>query len=101
MRWGHAQEGVRKAEEIIPDIILMDVDLPGQMNGIDAVELIKSDPKMASIPIVFLTADQTPNTVRRCQEVGGTAFLLKPIRRNLLLERIREVAETSLLNLHD
>ena len=86
-----APEGMRKAEEILPDVILMDVDLPGPLDGIDAVEMLKSDPKLAPIPVIILTADQTPSTWQRGKAVGCDIYLLKPIRRTLLLRTIMQV----------
>ena len=57
-----AHDGIRQAETILPDVILMDVDLPGGMDGIDTIKIIKSDPKLAEVPVIILTSEKTYTT---------------------------------------
>jgi two-component system, response regulator PdtaR len=59
----------------VPDLILMDIELAGKMDGIDAAKQIHSE---WSIPVVFLTASGDSDTVRRASEVEPYSYLIKP-----------------------
>ena len=82
-----AEEGVRLAQEIVPDLILMDVFLPS-MNGLQATEILKKDKKTRDIPIIALTAYAMSETSKNCLEAGCDGFLTKPIGRERLLQEI-------------
>ena len=69
-------EGVEKAKEITPDIILMDIMMP-RKNGIDALKDIKADPKLAQIPVVMLTNFGEQEFVKQSTEAGASAFIIK------------------------
>ena len=71
--------GLDMAHQEKPDLILMDVNLPG-ISGIEATQRLKADPMLAHIPVIGLTADDTITTRRRMQSVGCDGFLLKPFR---------------------
>lgn len=71
-----------------PDLILLDVLLPG-MNGIDVLKHIKSDPQLAVIPVVVMTASGDSSVHRECVEAGCNGFVLRPFTRKVLLDAIR------------
>jgi CheY-like chemotaxis protein len=71
-------EGVRKAVADLPDLILMDIAL-GAMDGWEATQLIKADPRTALIPIIALTAHALESDRRRSVEVGCSDFDTKPV----------------------
>jgi two-component system, response regulator PdtaR len=68
------EEAVKKAEEIQPDLVLMDVKLEGDLDGIDAAERIRSQ---YGIPIIYLTAFSDVNTVQRAKITEPSGFILK------------------------
>jgi len=71
-----------------PDIILSDLHMPGE-NGFDFVRRIKADPKLASVPIVFISSSVWGDQDReRAIRMGITRFLLRPIEPHALLEEI-------------
>ncbi len=72
------EEAVAKAAESGPDLIVMDIRLPG-MDGLEAARLLKSDPGTASIPIVAITAHAMPEDEARILEAGCQAYLPKPL----------------------
>lgn len=74
-----AAEGLVMAREEKPDLILMDVWLPGEIDGFAATELIKSDPDLKDIPVVVLTAQHAGGVQMRAAAVRCDAFLSKPI----------------------
>jgi CheY-like chemotaxis protein len=72
-----AKEGIAKAEEEHPDVILMDYMMP-EMNGVDCLKYLRSNPKTESIPVLFLTAYQNLTEPRRFQAMGAVGAIAKP-----------------------
>lgn len=73
-----ADVSLRLAAAEQPDLILMDIQLPG-MSGHDAARRLKADPATAGIPVVALTAHAMLGEEARAREAGFDAFLTKPI----------------------
>jgi len=80
--------GIHWLEETSFDLILLDVMMPEQ-DGFDVCLEIKSKPKLASIPIIFVTAKADRESMVRGFEVGGEDYILKPYDAQELLARIR------------
>jgi len=74
---GH--EGIRLARLLRPDLILMDILMPG-MDGFEATADLKSDPTVAHIPVVALTADPSIESTERARQAGFAGFITKPAR---------------------
>jgi two-component system, cell cycle response regulator DivK len=72
------EDGVTMARERVPDLILMDIALPG-IDGVDAARLIKAEEATASIPIVALTASVMQADRNRIGEAGFAGIISKPI----------------------
>ena len=83
-------------EKIIPDLILLDVDMP-EMDGFQAMEALKADKRLKSIPVVFLTARLDEDSEIRGFEMGALDFISKPFSKPVLLKRIENHIETDLL----
>jgi len=73
-------------EEVSPDLILLDVNIPG-INGLDLARMIKDDAKLSSIPVVATTANVLVGDKERCLEAGCDEYLPKPLD----IRRLREV----------
>ena len=86
------EEGVRMAQASKPDLVLMDIQLPG-ISGIDALKQLRSDAATAKIPIVAFTASVTPTDRTQISEAGFDGFLSKPINLKEFLETVRRVLE--------
>jgi two-component system, cell cycle response regulator DivK len=72
------EEGVARARDGLPDLVLMDIALPG-MDGVEAAHQLKSDSATASIPIVALTASVMQADRARFQAAGFAGLIAKPI----------------------
>ena len=86
------EEGVRVALEKIPDVVLMDIQLPG-INGIEAFRQLRGDPRTAAIPVVALTASVTPTDRTQITQAGFNAFLGKPIDLKEFLATVKRMVE--------
>ncbi len=75
---GSAEQGLELARSLLPDVILMDIRLPG-MDGITAVRQLKAEPATASIPVVALSAQAMRSDLAAAQAAGCTGFITKPI----------------------
>jgi CheY-like chemotaxis protein len=85
-------EGVRRAEEESPDVILLDVMMPG-LDGPSTLAALRSNPKTASIPVVFLTAKAMPSEIARLKDLGARGVLTKPFDPIDLPNQVRSALE--------
>ncbi len=76
-RDGHS--GVIRARAAQPDVILMDINLPG-ISGIKAMQMLRDDPTTARIPVVALSANAMPSDIEKGLEAGFFRYLTKPIK---------------------
>jgi CheY-like chemotaxis protein len=81
-------EGVRCAQAVHPDVVLMDVAMP-RMDGLEATRRLKNNPETASVPIVILSAFTTLQDRERALEAGASEFLPKPCDPETLATRLR------------
>ncbi|MDH5720228.1 MAG: response regulator [Spirochaetia bacterium] len=89
------EEAVKKAEEIKPDIILMDIQLKGKMNGIEAAETINN---LFHVPVVFATAHSDENHLEKAGLVHPYGYLVKPIHERDLLITLKMALHSSKLD---
>ena len=82
-----AEAGIRKARETIPDLILMDIQLPG-MDGLAATRLIKKDPALKNIPVVALTAYAMEKDKKEAIAAGCIGFIAKPIDTRIFVNAV-------------
>ena len=73
--------GVELARLHVPDVILMDISLPG-MSGIDALNILRKDPATAHIPVIAISANAMPRDIEKGLEAGFFRYLTKPIKVN-------------------
>jgi two-component system cell cycle response regulator DivK len=85
------EEGVALAESERPDLILMDIQLPG-LDGYEAARRIKANPALARIPIIAVTSYALSGDDRKAFEAGCDAYVTKPFSPRALLAKIREYA---------
>ncbi|MEO5786577.1 MAG: response regulator [Casimicrobiaceae bacterium] len=86
---GTGEDGVRLAREHCPDLILMDIQLPG-MSGIEALQVLRSEPGTADIPVIAVTASVMQQDRTLITEAGFDAYVGKPIDLKTFLEAVRD-----------
>jgi two-component system, cell cycle response regulator DivK len=89
---GTAELGIELARRHTPELILMDIQLPG-MDGVSALGQLKADPTAAKIPVIALTAFAMKDDRERFRSAGFDGYLVKPINIRELLEVVREFCE--------
>lgn len=104
----NGEEGIKIAKEHKPDLVLMDIMMP-KMDGMEAVEKMRADDDLKSIPIIFLTARSDEKTEVEGLNKGGDDYITKPISTTKLISRIKAVMrrfdeteeEVNRLDVHD
>ncbi|MBN2409325.1 MAG: response regulator [Candidatus Aminicenantes bacterium] len=86
----NGQEGIKLAREDRPDLILMDMIMPG-MHGLEATIKLKEDPLTMEIPIMALTIMSSPKFVQECYRAGIVGYIKKPYNPNILLESVERI----------
>ena len=80
------------AFEELPDLILLDIMMP-IMDGFEVCKLLKENPKTKNIPIIFLTAKTDEDSIEKAYEVGGSDYVLKPLKPKELMARVKTQLE--------
>jgi CheY-like chemotaxis protein len=83
------QDAVRLVDEFAPDVVLMDVRLRGEPDGIEAAQVIQ---RRGRTPVVFVTGNSDADTMRRMRQVGDAQIILKPVLINELRDAIIRAA---------
>lgn len=71
----------------VPDLILLDILMP-EMDGYQVLEEIRKMPKLADVPVLFLTAEEDDSLQDKIKTVGAQGFLLKPFKQETLLNMV-------------
>ena len=79
--------GIEFARAYQPDVILMDINLPG-ISGIDAMRVLRADPSTAHIPIIALSANAVPRDIAKALDAGFFSYITKPIKVDLFMETL-------------
>jgi len=82
-----AKEMFETLEEIVPSLILLDIEMP-EMDGYEAIQKLKADERFAEIPIIFLTAKDDADSELEGLDLGAADYITKPFSAPLLLKRI-------------
>ena len=89
---GTGEEGIVLARERVPDLVLMDIQLPG-MNGIEALKALRGDERTRLIPVAAVTASVMQQDRRMITEAGFDAYIGKPINLKEFLETVKALLE--------
>jgi len=83
------ESGVALAQQLVPQLILMDVQLP-KMSGLDATRLLKADPRTSGIPIIVITSFALSGDREKAAVAGADNYLAKPYSPRELLALVRQ-----------
>lgn len=71
------------------DLILLDIRMPGSMNGIDTCKVLKQRPETQAVPVIFITVDNDSKTLVKSFEAGGVDYITKPFSKQEVMVRVR------------
>jgi two-component system cell cycle response regulator DivK len=86
---GTAEDGLKIARERKPDLILMDIQLPG-MSGIEALRVLRAEPATAAIPVVAITASVMQQDRQHIMSGGFNGFIEKPINLRKFFDTVEK-----------
>lgn len=86
----NATDGMAKAEEVLPDLVLMDVVMPG-MNGFQATRQMQNVESLKDIPVIMCTSKNQPTDKVWGMRQGAKSYVVKPVDKNELLQEIKKV----------
>jgi two-component system cell cycle response regulator DivK len=89
---GTGEDGIRLAAEHRPDLILMDIQLPG-INGIEALKVLRANPATAAIPAIAVTASVMQQDRNQITEAGFDGYIGKPLNLKEFLEAVKTILE--------
>ena len=83
--------GLRMAQAIRPDVMLLDVMMPGELDGLQVCQRIKSDPTMGGVKVVLLTARGQQKDRESGEQAGADEYLVKPFSPLQLIETLEQL----------
>ncbi|MDX1977688.1 MAG: response regulator transcription factor [Pseudanabaenaceae cyanobacterium bins.68] len=81
-----AKDAIAKISEFLPDLVLLDIRIKGELDGVNVAEHIQS---FYAIPVIFLTAFSDPDTLARAQATQPMGYVTKPFRREQLVSSVK------------
>jgi CheY-like chemotaxis protein len=89
--------GIQLARSALPDVVLMDINLPG-ISGIEALKILREDPATAHIPVLALSANAMPRDIQKGLEAGFFRYLTKPIKVKEFMDTLNVALEFAEMN---
>ncbi len=89
---GDGESGLQKLAASAPDVVLLDMRMPG-IDGLEVMRRMKRDPRLADIPVIFVSANAQETAKRAALSAGGKFFLEKLFESRALLEAVRRMLE--------
>ncbi|MFC6876015.1 response regulator [Flavobacterium myungsuense] len=81
---------ILKEKEIIPDIIVLDLNMP-KLNGKEFLRILKSDDTLKYIPAIILTTSNNNKDILECYKIGIAGYILKPLKYEDYVDRIKKL----------
>ena len=88
-----ATQGYEKVKSFRPDILLLDVMMPGEMDGYQLCEKLKSDSNYADLAVILLTARGQASDIEQGEKTGADRYLVKPFSPLQLVQAVRELTQ--------
>lgn len=85
------EDAVEIAKKEKPDLIIMDIMMPGHMDGLEATKIIKNDPDTRDITIIMLTARSQESEIEKGYEAGADDYFIKPFSPLEFINKVEEV----------
>ena len=86
----NGEDGLETAKLVMPDLILLDVVMPG-LSGYDVLQTLKADDKMKAIPVILITGMDSQGDVAKGYKLGAVDYIKKPFKRALVKDKIDSI----------
>lgn len=96
---GSAAEAMEIMKTLVPDVLLLEVDMP-EVNGFEVMKHLQKDAEKSSIPVIFLTTEYSQSVEVKGFEAGAQDFIRKPFVADIMIQRVSRVLELSRLQKH-
>lgn len=93
LKASNGDEAVKLARKEIPDLIIMDLMMPGSIDGVEATRLLKKDEKTRRISIIILTAKGQEADIEKGYQAGADGYFIKPFSPLELIQKVEEILE--------
>ena len=80
---------IRVAKRVLPDLILLDIRMPGDLDGFETCQKLKSDPSTKDIPIIFITVEDEKSAIVKAFQAGAIDYIIKPFSKEEALARVQ------------
>jgi len=90
----NGEAGLQIAKQFHPDLILLDIMMPGELDGYKVCEQLRASDTLSKVKIILLSANDSESDRKRGQEVGANAYLAKPFKPALLRGLVSKLLET-------
>ena len=85
----NGEEGIRKAKDLAPDLILLDIMMPG-IDGWETLTRLKRDPECSNVPVIIFTAREHARGHQKSTEMGAADYFRKPFEPDELIELVEK-----------
>ncbi len=96
---GSGKESLQIMKEVIPDLILLDLMMPG-INGFEVLAEMKSNPLTQAIPVIIVTALNDSENKKRAIHAGASAYIIKPISPEVILDTVGNIINNNDLGIN-
>jgi CheY-like chemotaxis protein len=86
------ESGLAAVRALHPDVLLLDIMMPGELDGYDVCRALRADPAFADLPIVLLTARGQATDLAMGEAAGATAYMIKPFNPDDLIDTVARLA---------
>lgn len=87
----NASEALESIHRLQPDLLVLDIMLPGGMDGLELCRLLKTNPALGSPAVILLTARGQPRDVEAGMKAGADAYIIKPFNSMKLLDTVQQI----------
>lgn len=88
-------DGIKEAEQNIPDLIILDIVLP-DIDGYMVCKALRQHPKTSEIPILIMSAKSQKSDIDKAFEYGANEYIIKPFKPQVLMEIVKQVIKEAL-----
>ncbi len=86
------ESGLLAVRSLRPDVLLLDIMMPGDLDGYDVCRMLRAEPEFSSLPIVMLTAKGQASDVAKGMALGADAYILKPFNPDELVATVARLS---------